>query len=966
MNDNSKSIVQTHSGTGDNILGDKIVFEEKNISNILTAEWFNKQVEINIENLGKRYTPELNIELNISKNFDAICKNDSFRQLVRDNFHIFLLKVNNALDSLVGLPFKNEIAQIKNSISNIENQFFISQKKELIQIDKESLKKNTHIIRNTLADCSNELIEKKDNSNDYMKHKISEARDAFYNFHDFLKSAFFDLANTPIVILTGPAGIGKSHLLADIAKNLIKTNKACIFLLGQHFTSEDSPWTQILHNQLRLDCNEQQFLEALNEKAESQGERTLFLIDAINEGKGRYFWPEHINGFVKTFSKYPWIGLVFSIRSSYEELITPKEFISKNNITKLKHWGFDRIEYKASSFFFSQYGIEQPSVPLLNPEFSNPLFLKLFCEGINRSGLNRIPKGYGGISNIIEFFIQSIDDKLSKPSYFDYPSGRKIIKKVIDGLIKKKLKNNLSFISYEDAFEIADKILSKFSNKRRFLDALISEGVLSKNLYWKDGEYEEGIYLAYERFEDHLTTSYLLNSYIEEDSLDTLFKEQGKLYQYIDNSRLSQGILESLSIQVPERTGKELYELLDEKQKIFSSVVESFISSLIWRKPGAIEEKTKDYVNKYILPYERGFDLFFQMVYSVCTDPDHFYNANGLHRYLMNFSMPDRDQIWTIFLHEQDYESTSMFRLIDWARSEEDKHYLSKEARLLAAKALSWLFTSTNIIFRDSATKALVVLLEDHISTIRELLIEFEGIDDPYVYERIFAAAYGAVLRSDKLEDLEDLSIYIVDSIFKVDEVYTNVLVRDYARNIVEYAIYKNSINIEGLEIIRPPYKSSFPSTFPTNAEIDAYKFDYKSKDFKDYFWGQNSILHSMVTEYGRGVGSYGDFGRYTFDSAMYDWADFDANDLSNYACKLIFNEYKYDVEKHGGFDRNVNSGNRYNNEKERIGKKYQWIALYEVLARLSDNFKMVDESTRWGENKQYIWYHGPWGPFVR
>jgi hypothetical protein len=26
----------------------------------------------------------------------------------------------------------------------------------------------------------------------------------------------------------------------------------------------------------------------------------------------------------------------------------------------------------------------------------------------------------------------------------------------------------------------------------------------------------------------------------------------------------------------------------------------------------------------------------------------------------------------------------------------------------------------------------------------------------------------------------------------------------------------------------------------------------------------------------------------------------------------------------------------------------------------------MVDESTRWGENKQYIWYQGPWEPFVR
>jgi len=121
-----------------------------------------------------------------------------------------------------------------------------------------------------------------------------------------------------------------------------------------------------------------------------------------------------------------------------------------------------------------------------------------------------------------------------------------------------------------------------------------------------------------------------------------------------------------------------------------------------------------------------------------------------------------------------------------------------------------------------------------------------------------------------------------------------------------------------------------------------------------------------MVTEYGRGICSYGDFGRYTFQSALYNWKDFDPNDLSNYACKLIFEKYGYDVEKHGKFDIHASSGDRHKNKKERIGKKYQWIALYEVLARISDNFKMIDESTRWGEDKQYVWYHGPWEPFVR
>ena len=932
--------------------------------------WFENHVNTSIENLGKRYTPELNVELEIAKNFDSISKNDSFRKIVNDNFHEFILKVNKVLGHLTGFETRDVVDLLSGAIDNIKYQFSLSQKKEIIQIDIDSLERDINTIRDSLSNYESQLNKKPDGkkeSHDYIKHHINEAWRVIYDFSDFIQSPILKLSNSPIALLSGPAGIGKSHLLADISLNRIKAKKPCVLLLGQHFTSEESPWTQILNNLLRLDCNEKQFLGALNAKAEAQGERLLFFIDAINEGRGKYFWADHINGFINEFNNYPWIGLVLSIRSSYEKLLIPEHLVSNQKVIRLTHSGFNNIEDHASNFFFAQYCIEQPSVPILNPEFSNPLFLKLFCEGLNRSGLTKIPKGYGGISSIIDFFINSINEKLSNPNYFDYPSSQNIIKNVIDEFIAYKLEQGLENVPYEKAFEIADNILSRFSSKRRFLDALISEGVLSKNLFWKGNEeYEEGVYLAYERFDDHLTVSYLLDEHLANDVLQNIFKKNGGLYHYIDASHANQGILEALSIQIPERTDKELYELLDDEHKDYPSIINSFIYSLIWRAPETIQDKTVEYVNKYVLRYEETFNQFFQMVYSVSSDPEHYYNADRLHKYLMQFSLADRDEIWTTYLHNQHHQGTSMFRLLDWARLEEDKLYLSSQSRLLAAKALAWIFTSTNISFRDSATKALVVLLENSISTITDLLSEFERVNDPYVYERVFAAAYGAVLRSNELEGLDNLSKYIVKTLFEAKLVYPNVLVRDYARNIVEYAIFKECILLEDASIIRPPYRSSFPSTFPTNDEIDFFKYDYNSENFKNYYWGQNSILSSMVTEYGRGICSYGDFGRYTFQSALHSWGAFDPNDLSNYACKLIFEEYGYDVEKHGKFDRHASSGDRHRNNTERIGKKYQWIALYEVLARLSDNHKMIDESTRWGDDKQYVWYQGPWDPFVR
>lgn len=964
---------QVHTGSGDNVAGHKFVYEgskERDLDALFDQAWFQGHIENSIKDLGRRYTAELNIELDIAKYFDAISRNDAFCALIDEKLPELLIIVTEARGILINLDFQDHLSKVNSAVASIENQFATLKSDATLSIDVELVLESSNAIRDALSDSQKQISDlgKKEIENLRRRTRIfNEAKRSLYQFDNFIKGRILQLSNCPVALLSGEAGIGKSHLLGDIALNRIKTGKHCILLLGQQFNSENSPWTQILQNLLRVDCNEKELLATLNSKGEAQGERLLFIVDAINEGKGKLFWPEYISGFINEFSNYPWLGLVLSVRSSYERLLIPEELHLNNDLIKISHVGFEGVEYQASRMFFSQYNIEQPSVPLFNTEFSNPLFLRLFCEGLHRSGLTTIPKGYIGLSIIIDFFVKSINQELSKPTLFNYRSDLNIIQRVLDGIVKFKFENNLTYVPYEVAVGIADTILSKFSDKRGFLDALISEGVLSLNNFWKGDEHEEGVYLAYERFGDHLTVSYLLDRELTGDTLESVFRKEGSLYNCINDSYMSQGLIESLSIQVPERTGKELYELLDDESKSSTSIIESFIDSLVWRKPESIKETTRAYVNEYIIPDVELFDKFFQMVYSVSADPDHFYNADRLHKFLMKLSLADRDEIWTTYIHDQDYPESAMCRLIHWTELEEEKSCLSNASRLLMAKALAWLFTSTNTSFRDSATKAEVLLLENNIDVITNLLSEFEGVNDPYVYERIFAAAYGAVLRSGNLDGLNALSIYVVKTIFEVSEVYPNVLVRDYARNIVEYALYKKIISLDDISVIRPPYTSFFPTSFPSNDEVDAYKYDYNSEGFKDYYFGQNAILSSMVTEYGRGRSCYGDFGRYTFQSAMYDWSDeLDANDLSNYACKLIFEEYGYDVEKHGRFDRTKDSYSRSASKNERIGKKYQWVALYEVLARLSDNHKMRDDSMGRGEDKQYIWYQGPWNPFVR
>ncbi|EOD3882483.1 ATP-binding protein, partial [Staphylococcus aureus] len=131
-----------------------------------------------------------------------------------------------------------------------------------------------------------------------------------------------------------------------------------------------------------------------------------------------------------------------------------------------------------------------------------------------------------------------------------------------------------------------------------------------------------------------------------------------------------------------------------------------------------------------------------------------------------------------------------------------------------------------------------------------------------------------------------------------------------------------------------------------SNLNIDDYIKSLKNKLDSHLHFSIDKIKNSMTTEYGRGTGAYGDFGRYVFGYAVRNWVKgFKSDqDLSNIALMRIF-EMGYDAKLHGEFDMWVNRYDNFNNSIERISKKYQWIAYYEILAKLVDKFPDVQYS---------------------
>src|SRR5690606_29752788 len=113
---------------------------------------------------------------------------------------------------------------------------------------------------------------------------------------------------------------------------------------------------------------------------------------------------------------------------------------------------------------------------------------------------------------------------------------------------------------------------------------------------------------------------------------------------------------------------------------------------------------------------------------------------------------------------------------------------------LLYSITLCWMLSSPNRILRDRATKGLVRLLSSRIHILLKLLEQFSEIDEPYVLERLYAAAYGCALRNNNKELSKKLAQFVYEKQFKDGKPCLNILLRDYARGIVEISALDVSI----------------------------------------------------------------------------------------------------------------------------------------------------------------------------
>lgn len=1041
----------------------------------LHKQWFEQHIEVAKSNVGPRYSPELNVNLPIASLFDGLGRVPDFVPRRLKSSGRQLTRAWQRANRTEWREYATaEFSSLEKSTQELINMITELEDTGVIQLPFARLHELAFQARQVSSDCIQHLdiaaqaaqeeekhtrpedtaIERRITNSENLRsggYYVAQMCNELDLLLEFTESAEAQLANIPALLLVGDAGTGKTHLFCDMAEQRIRDGLPTVVLLGEQF-NDDEPWTQII-KLLGLSCSrKEELLGALEAVGQCAGSRALILVDALNEGEGKRLWRKHLAGLLSTLASYPWVGIAVSVRSSYESVVIPPHLTSGNRLVRCVHEGFSGVEYNATQRFFEHYRIQSPTVPFLTPEFRNPQFLKIFCEGLYRKRLTTIPAGLEGITSIIDFFITSTEDKLWRPENLDYDPRSKLLQKAVSTVAERLAETGLSWLPREEAKGLINELLPGRGHERSLFGQMLSEGVIAADMYYvgRDKPLIEGIHFAYERLTDHLVARYLLDKYLDLTNPSTAFSSRQPLGALIVNevSALThRGLTEALCIQVPEKTGRELTELAPHCAG-FRPVQEAFIQSLIWRKPATIQQAAIDYINSHIIKTEAGHYQLMNMLLTVAPRSEHPLNARFLHRNLKREGLPHRDANWSIFLH-YNYGSTGIIqRLIDWAWLAKDKQYASDDSVFLTSLTLAWFLTSSNRFIRDRATKALVSLLESRLHMLIDMLKELFDVNDSYVSERIYGVAYGCSLRSTNINDIGKLGQTVYDLVFNEGSPPPNILLRDYARGVIEVAMQRGCSLSVNPENIKPPYQSDWFGDVPSEDEL---REKYYPKDLTKER-GYISIWSSVM--------SFGDFARYIIgtNSPGFDWSsrrlnvnygptrkeqyeefvssltdrqrkafsvydtvrrntefyiriddkrrievfkrryseeelevakaealnrlnnllgkqkkkrlemivlpylenpqDETAFDLS-LAQRWILNktvDLGWTPELFGDFDQSINYRNaRESHKPERIGKKYQWIAYHEFLARVSDNFQWVGRFN--GGNK----YEGPW-----
>jgi len=884
-------------------------------TDVLTPEWQGRRLEEVIAKAGRRYTPRIHVEVDTVRALDAVGRVDAYvarwqRVLadvrearrwpwqapgdVADAFTEALPSCATALDEAdAALALMIAVARSTDDLPGVEGVLDVAAQ-AVGRVDdllhQHSLTKDRYFVGDAAS----------------LYSKVRDAIDALRRAEQLAHAATTRAARAKVLLLVGRAGVGKTHLLCDVATRRIAEGRPTILLLGQDFDGR-SLLPQI-GELAQLGGSLDDVLAVLDAAAEAAGCTALFMIDALNESERPERWRDDVPALIAAAARCPHLALVLSCRTEFVEAVVGDE-----QVATVEHLGFAEATDVAVHRFTQEFGLEPPTFPVLNPEFGNPLFLKLTCEALATLGATRFPFGTAGLATVCDAFLEAVNKRLSEPGRSDYDERSDPVR----GAIREIALLGRGALDQADVKRITDEALPDRPWSRSLMRGLIAEGVL---MDLSDGR----VTFGYQRLGDMIRAAAIAEKALED--------VRAWLKGLADDVWRERGVLGALAVIVPERHGVELVDLApDDEGRVSYDVVDSFLESLLLRSPESVSARALEIVQRLLDSDYRVDEIWDRLIRVACV-PGHALNAEWLHARLASHEVAERDRSWSTWLvgaGDTDNES-SVHRMFEWAWPADlrDRLAVPDDVAELATLMFGWLLAASDRRVRDRATKAIVSLAERAPAAFAKTLGRFRGANDPYVVERLAAAACGVVLRTDDA----DAARRIADGVSELvaDAWPTHLITRDFVRRVFGAARARGWSGPDAI----PPYGAEWPVRTRPVEEIEALAGP------PDYAYG--SIWHSLT--------GMGDFGRYVFQSALRDVVTQDARALRHDAERAVFDrvlELGWTPERFREIDKGRSGG--HDGVVERVGKKYQWIGFNEILGRIADHHAVKPS---WGDEE--------------
>ena len=762
------------------------------------------------------------------------------------------------------------------------------------------------------------------------------------------------LINKSDLHILGDAGIGKTHIACNICDDRLTNGLPALFVRGSLFTTE-----QPIETQLRtiLDIppsySWHDFLQALSAAAEAYHTRIPLIIDGLNEsvhnGTFSKVWERGLTGLVREIAAIKNLVLITTCRRSYEETIWKdaprKEYIWKKLIWKdndspnlVYADGFDTDEVKQEAIdkYFNAYKIKAEDITLAPlRQFEHPLHLKIFCETENRERKTEV-QVYVGKQTLFEVFDEYL--KLCNETVCarlglrrETPVIQPILNKIAEHLWQSRNRN----ILVEELVKLTDnRLLSDLNWLSSKACAIEAEGLLICQ-DWIEGK--DKMSFTYDLLGGYLIAKYLVQQAADdvqaflnsEEVVASLFGENHKTLHPMEED-----ICRCLAALLPVKTGKFLHELSDNETAFSLS-----INALFEISPRYINEKCISLIT-HLFGAPKNREFFFKLAETTVGHPNHPFNASFWSERLSALSMSERDLSWTEYVRHNHYSFENILeRFEETCQNDQDLSEFGVKRLHLLAEYTMWILTSIVRPLRDQATRALYWYGRRFPQYFfKKLVMKSFSIDDPYVPERMLAATYGiAMARQNDFKDTsfvkEILPMYgkqLYEAMFKPNAPHatTHILARDYAKRTIDIALihHPDLLTADERERIIPPFTDGGIREWDEDERnVDGYGTPLKM-DFKNYT-----------------------LGRLVKDRHNYD---FEHDEYKRVLANIFWRIYAlgYSSESFGKIDKWISEENwnrgRYNEDVRKIdryGKKYSWIAFYELAGFRQDNNLLPD-----------------------